>query len=167
MISSNICDRFKDIRLVVSDVDGVLTDAGMYYSEMGDEMKKFNTRDGNGIMRLQAAGIQVALITGETTKIVQRRAAKLNIEHLFQGVTDKALVLRHLQGKLGIDREETAYVGDDWNDIGVRQAVGYLFAVNDACMELQDLADMVLRRKGGEGAVREVADMILASRKKK
>jgi YrbI family 3-deoxy-D-manno-octulosonate 8-phosphate phosphatase len=165
MDTQQLTESLRRIRLFACDVDGVLTDAGMYYSERGDELKKFNTRDGNGIGRLQVAGIVVAFITGETTAIVERRAAKLKVEHLFQGVTDKARVLRHLQDRLGIAPEETAYVGDDWNDLGVRDAVGVLFAVNDACQELCQIADFILLRKGGEGAVREAADMILAARK--
>lgn len=156
--------RLHAIRLVVTDVDGVLTDAGMYYSEQGDELKKFNTRDGNGIGRLHAAGLRVAIVTGETTRIVARRAAKLRVKHVYQGVADKAVVLEELQQELDVKPEEIAYVGDDLNDMPVRHHVGLLFVVADACKPLREAADVVLERKGGEGAVREVADLILSTR---
>ena len=119
---------FKELKLFATDVDGVLTDAGMYYGESGEELKKFNTRDGMGIKLLQAEGVIIAIITGEHTKIVTRRAKKLGIAEVFQGATDKVAVLTHLSEKLSIPFEHMAYMGDDVNDVAALQTVGYAAA---------------------------------------
>src|SRR5207253_4317247 len=107
----------KRVRLVAMDVDGVLTDAGMYYSESGDELKKFNTRDGMGIKLLQAAGFVTAFITKEKTAIVERRGAKLAVPEVHQGVDDKLSALRSLAQKYGFTLDQVLYIGDDVNDL--------------------------------------------------
>jgi 3-deoxy-D-manno-octulosonate 8-phosphate phosphatase (KDO 8-P phosphatase) len=155
------------IRLFATDVDGVLTDAGMYYSESGDEWKKFNTRDGMGIKLLQQAGLMTAFITMEDTKLVTRRAAKLGVSEVHQGVRDKLAMLRELAARHRLSLSEIAYMGDDVNDLHALRAVGFSAAPADAVPAVRDAVTYVCRTKGGAGAVREAADMILAARASK
>ena len=157
---------FKDLKLFATDVDGVLTDAGMYYGESGEELKKFNTRDGMGIKLLQAEGVIVAIITAEQTKIVTRRAKKLGISEVFQGAKDKVSILTHLSDKLSIPFEQMAYIGDDVNDVGALQTVGYAAAPADCVDQVRQVVHYICHKNGGEGAVREVIDMILAARRR-
>ena len=153
----------KGIRLFATDVDGVLTDAGMYYTESGDELKKFNTQDGMGVKLLQGAGLLTAILTKENTAIVARRGAKLGIPEVHQGVEDKIDVLRQLAEKYGLALEEIAYIGDDVNDLEALKAVGFSAAPADGHPLVCQVVHHVCRKKGGEGAVREVADMILVA----
>ena len=157
----------KRIRLVAMDVDGVLTDAGMYYSESGEELKKFNTRDGMGIKLLQRAGLITALITMEDTKLVTRRAEKLAIPEVHQGARDKLAVMREMVARHGLTLQQVAYIGDDVNDLEVLNAVGFSAAPADALPAVRNAVDYVCRQKGGEGAVREVADLILEAKSKR
>ena len=154
----------REIRLFATDVDGVLTDAGMYYSESGDEWKKFNTRDGMGIKLLQKAGLITAIVTQERTRLVARRAEKLAIPELHQGVMDKLSVIRDMAMRHGISLRQVAYIGDDVNDIEALKAVGFSAAPADSLPQVLDIVDYVCRQKGGEGAVRELAEIILLSR---
>jgi 3-deoxy-D-manno-octulosonate 8-phosphate phosphatase (KDO 8-P phosphatase) len=151
----------KRIRLFATDVDGVLTDAGMYYSESGEELKKFNTRDGMGIKLLQRAGLITALVTQEATKLVARRGEKLAIPEVHQGVMDKLPVLRDMASRHGVTLAEVAYIGDDINDLASLRAVGFSAAPADALPPVREAVTYVCNAKGGEGAVREVAEMIL------
>ncbi|UVT17867.1 MAG: HAD-IIIA family hydrolase [Nitrospira sp.] len=150
--------------MLATDVDGVLTDAGMYYSESGDEWKKFNTRDGMGIKLLQKAGLITAIVTQERTRLVARRAEKLAIPELHQGVMDKLSVIRDMATRHGISLRQVAYIGDDVNDIEALKAVGLSAAPADGLPQVLEIVGYVCRQKGGEGAVRELADMILHSR---
>ncbi len=154
----------RKIRLFATDVDGVLTDAGMYYSESGDEWKKFNTRDGMGIKLLQKAGLITAIVTQERTRLVARRAEKLAIPEVHQGVTDKLSVIRDMARRHGISLGQIAYIGDDVNDIEVLRSVGLSAAPADGLPQVVEIVDYVCRQKGGEGAVRELAELILLSR---
>lgn len=156
----------KRIRLFATDVDGVLTDAGMYYSESGDEWKKFNTRDGMGIKLLQKAGLITAIVTQERTRLVARRAEKLAISELHQGVMDKLSVIRDMAERHGISLRHIAYIGDDVNDLEALKAVGFSATPADGLPQVQKVVDYVCRLKGGEGAVRELVEMILQSRSK-
>lgn len=151
----------RQIRLLATDVDGVLTDGGMYYAESGDEWKKFNTRDGMGIKLLQKAGLITAIVTQENTRIVARRAEKLAIPELHQGVFDKLSVIRDMATRHGISLRQVAYIGDDVNDMEALQAVGLSAAPADSLPQVLEVVDYVCRLKGGEGAVREIAEMIL------
>lgn len=148
------------------DVDGVLTDAGMYYSESGDELKKFNTRDGMGIKMLQASGFVTAFITREKTAIVERRGQKLAVPEVHQGVDDKLTVLTRLAGEYGLTLEQVAYVGDDVNDLEALRAVGFSAAPADAIPIVLQAVHYVCAKKGGEGAVRELTDLLLVARGK-
>lgn len=149
------------VRLLALDVDGVLTDGRLYFAEDGQELKTFDTQDGHGIKMLQHAGIEVAIITGRTTKLVQRRAGNLGIRHLLQGREDKLVALRELTAELDIPLDEVAYVGDDWPDLPAILAAGLGIAVANAHGELRTRADHVTALAGGRGAVREVCDLIL------
>jgi len=149
------------IRLFATDVDGVLTDGGMYYAESGDEWKKFNTRDGMGIKLLQRAGLITAIVTQERTKLVARRAEKLAIPELHQGVMDKLSCVRDMAGRHGIELSQVAYIGDDINDLEVLKAVGFSAAPADGMPCVTGVVDYICRKKGGEGAVREIIEMIL------
>jgi len=153
------------IKLFLSDVDGVMTDAGMYYTESGDEFKKFNTHDGMGFNLLAKAGIKTGIITTENTKMVERRAAKLKIDYLYQGkgFGSKLSAALEICGKEGISIKETAYIGDDINCIELLQAVGMAACPANAVQKVKDIAGIIhLEKKGGDGAVREFIDMILS-----
>ena len=163
-IQHDISERLKEIKLLATDVDGVLTDGGMYYSEHGDELKKFNTRDGMGIQLLRRAGIKVVFITSENSCLVRRRADKLEIDALYQGVTDKAAVIRELAAKHGISTQEIAYIGDDINDLSALKVAGLGFTVADGLAENKKIANYVTQAVGGGGAIREIATLILANR---
>ncbi len=155
--------RLRSVRMLAMDVDGVLTDAGMYYTESGDELKKFTTRDGMGIKLLQAAGLVTAFITREKTSIVERRGQKLAVPEVHQGVDDKLAVLTTLAKKYGLTLDKAAYIGDDVNDLEALRAVGFSAAPADAMPSVLKAVHYVCKKKGGEGAVREVADLILAA----
>ena len=151
----------SQIRLFATDVDGVLTDAGMYYAESGDEWKKFNTRDGMGIKLLQRAGIITAIVTQERTKLVARRAERLTIPELHQGVMDKLSCVREMAARHGLTLSQVAYIGDDVNDLETLKAVGFSATPADGMPQVAAAVDYICRKKGGEGAVREIIEMIL------
>ena len=151
----------SQIRLFATDVDGVLTDAGMYYAESGDEWKKFNTRDGMGIKLLQRAGIITAIVTQERTKLVARRAEKLAIPELHQGVMDKLALVSEMAARHGLTLSQVAYIGDDINDLETLKAVGFSATPADGMPQVAAAVDYICQKKGGEGAVREIIEMIL------
>lgn len=148
----------KKIKMFLTDCDGCLTDGGMYYSENGDELKKFNTKDGMGLSNIRNKGVVIGIITGENTKIVERRAEKLHINELHQGVTDKLSVVRELAKKYHVSLEEVAYVGDDVNDIPVMEQVGFPCTVNDANSKVKELAAYISSYNGGDGAIRDIIE---------
>ena len=152
----------KKIKLFAIDVDGVLTDGGMYYSEKGEVLKKFNTRDGMGIEILRKNGIIPVLITKENSKIVLQRAKKLKVKEVYISIEDKVKILKKIIEKYKLRWNEVAYMGDDINDLPVLEKVGLCFAPNDAIPEIKQIADCVTLKKGGEGALREAVDFIIA-----
>lgn len=154
----------KDLKLFATDVDGVLTDAGMYYGESGEELKKFHTRDGMGMKLLQAEGVVTAIITMENTKIVERRGIKLGIPEVFQGAKDKVEVLLILSKKYKIPLGQMAYIGDDVNDLEALKSVGYAAAPADCVEQVRKVVNYICKKRGGEGAVRELIDRILAAK---
>ncbi len=154
----------KTIRLVATDVDGVLTDGGLYYSDSGEQTKKFNVWDGLGLVLLKRAGLVTAVITMDQAPLVNVRAAKLGITEIHQGVGDKLAVLHELASKYGIRLEEIAYMGDDVPDLPALLAAGFSAAPANARDSVRKKVRYVCKAKGGEGAVREVADLILAAR---
>lgn len=157
-------EKKKQIKLFLCDVDGTLTDGGMYYSENGDELKKFNTRDGMGFQRLREAGIKTGIITSEDTQIVENRARKLNVDFLYQGKRDggKLAVAQEICTRMGIKLDEVAYIGDDVNCVELLEAIGVKACPADACEEVKAIAGIhVMSRKGGDGCVREFIEYIL------
>jgi 3-deoxy-D-manno-octulosonate 8-phosphate phosphatase (KDO 8-P phosphatase) len=159
--------RARRVRLVLTDVDGTLTDAGVYYSERGEELKRFSLRDGMGVELLAKRGVATAFITRETSAIVAARAKKLRIEHCVMGAQDKLAALRDLEANTGIGRREMAYIGDDVNDVEVLRAVGeqgLAAAPNDAAQPAKDIAHKITNALGGHGAFRELADFVLSLR---
>jgi YrbI family 3-deoxy-D-manno-octulosonate 8-phosphate phosphatase len=153
------------VRLLCVDVDGVLTDAGMYYGPDGEVLKKFNTRDGMGVARVREVGVAVAIISGEDSAIVHARAAKLKIDDVFCGATNKRLAVEELCSRHGLELAEVAFIGDDLNDLPALECVGLPCAVADAAEPVQQVARYVTSRRGGDGAVREVCEMLIAARK--
>lgn len=137
----------------------------MYYSENGDELKKFNTRDAVGLRLLQEAGIKVGIFTSENTQIVARRAKKIGVDVLRQGCKDKAADLDALLEELNLTPSQVAFIGDDINDLGILKKVGFAITPADGRPENKNLAHYICQAKGGEGAVREVAEVILHSKK--
>lgn len=151
------------IKLLLLDVDGILTDGRLYFSNSGEESKAFHSLDGHGIKMLMRAGVAVGIITGRTSNIVSKRASDLGIEILYQGREDKIDVLREISTTEDIDLSSIAYAGDDLPDLPVLQAVGLSFSVPGAHSDVKEAVDAVATRGGGEGAVREITDFILAS----
>ena len=154
----------KRIRALVLDVDGVLTDGGMYYGPAGEGLKRFHVKDGMGLRLVLEAGIAVALISGEASEILRRRAEKLRIPDVFVGVEDKLTTLEGFLASRKIALEDVAYVGDDVNDLPPMGKVGLPVAVADAVPQVRKAARWVTSRRGGDAAVREVCDAILAAR---
>jgi N-acylneuraminate cytidylyltransferase len=155
--------RAAKVRLLCVDVDGVLTDAGMYYGPDGEVLKKFNTRDGMGLQRVREAGIAVAIISSEDSAIVHARAAKLKIDDVFIGAHNKRAAVDELCVKHGLTTEQVAFVGDDLNDLPALECVGLACAVADAAEPVQQIAHYVAKRRGGDGAVREICELLIAA----
>ena len=157
--------RWSAVRALVTDVDGVLTDGGLYYAESGDELKRFDVRDGQGLVLLREAGLHVAIVTRKQSTIVTRRARDLGITEVHQNVTDKAAAVRDLLARHAIAPRDAAYVGDDLGDLPALRAVGLPIAVKEAVPEVRRAAHYVTKAGGGHGALREITTLILAARK--
>jgi YrbI family 3-deoxy-D-manno-octulosonate 8-phosphate phosphatase len=154
------------IKLLLTDVDGVLTDAGMYYSEAGDELKKFNTHDGMGLQLIRAKGIKTGIITSEDTKLVERRFQKLKLDYLYQGKREggKLASVKEICEKEGIALSEVAYIGDDVNCFELLSSVGMAACPADALDAIKNIPGIIqMKKKGGEGCVREFVEMIMNS----
>ncbi len=147
-------------KLIITDIDGVWTDGGMYYDQTGNEWKKFNTSDSAGVLLCKKLGIAVAVITGEKTEIVKRRATKLKIDHFFDGVNDKVAVATQLIEKLNLKFDEVAYIGDDLLDIKLLKLVGISGTPANGIEYIKSLAQIITEKKGGEGAFREFVEAI-------
>lgn len=156
---------FNNIKALVMDCDGVLTDTKMYYNHTGEEMKVFSTRDGMGLGQLKKHGFKLGIISGEKNGIVESRAKKLGIEQLYLGSNEKDRDIKHFASVNNIELEQIAYIGDDINDLTVIDLVGISFAPRDAIKVVKDKVNVVLENCGGNGAVREVCDIILGSSK--
>ncbi|MEA3362724.1 MAG: HAD-IIIA family hydrolase [Thermodesulfobacteriota bacterium] len=149
------------IKLLLLDVDGVLTDGRIIYDNHGNELKAFDVKDGHGLKLLQRAGIQVGIITGRSSEIVSRRAKELGIEILYQGALQKLEPYVEILSNLGLTDDQVAYVGDDVIDLPILRRVGFSATVADAAPDVLPLVDYVSSRSGGCGAVREICDMLL------
>jgi len=175
IIAEYYMDKYHDIKkktkfdvlLFITDVDGVLTDAGMYYTESGDELKKFNTHDGMGIQLLRENGIKTAIITSEKTCLVEKRAKKLKIDYLFQGINNKTDIAREICEKEKLSMNNIAYIGDDINDYDLLTTCGIAACPADAVEMIKSIPGIIhLKQKGGHGAVREFCEVILKEKRK-
>jgi 3-deoxy-D-manno-octulosonate 8-phosphate phosphatase (KDO 8-P phosphatase) len=156
--------RLAGLQVVVLDVDGVLTDGGLWHGQEGELIKRFDVRDGLGIRLLQHAGLEVAFLSGGRGGATEVRAQQLGIRHCLVGARDKPAALAGLCQQLGVEPDQIVFVGDDVNDLAAQGAVGLLVATADAAEPLRRRADAVLRRRGGHGAVRELAERLLQAR---
>lgn len=158
-------EKAHPIRLLLTDCDGVLTDGSVYYSERGEEMKRFSIRDGMGVERLrELGGVEVGIITGERSLPLQRRAEKLAITELHLGARDKVAVFEEILARRGLSPREVAYIGDDTNDVEVMRRVGLSACPADAVHFAREVADYVCPSKGGQGAFRDLAELIIAAK---
>lgn len=149
------------IKLILTDIDGVWTDGGMYYDERGNELKKFHTYDSAGVLLAHACNVPVGILTSENTQIVERRAKKLKIDYLYQGVKNKLEQALVICRELNIDIKEVAYIGDDLGDIRLLKAVGYAGVPSSASDYIRELANVPLNKMGGEGVFREFVEKLL------
>ena len=153
--------KARGIRVAVFDVDGVLTDGGLYYADSGEELKRFNVRDGQGLRMLADSGVTPAIITSRSSRCVAERARNLGIEHLYQGVSDKRTAFQELLGRCGVEASACAYSGDDLVDLPVMRRCGLAVTVPGAPAQVRRQAHVVTRARGGDGAVREICELIL------
>ncbi|MEA5137825.1 KdsC family phosphatase [Arcicella rigui] len=160
----SVHEKAKHIKLLITDCDGVLTDAGVYYGENGEVLKKFNIRDGMGVERLRKlVNVETAIITGEVSPSVAKRAEKLKITELHLGIKDKLAVLVQIMVNRNLTKNNIAYIGDDVNDIEIMQNVGLTACPSDAISFTKEVADYICENKGGEGCFREFAELIIAA----
>jgi 3-deoxy-D-manno-octulosonate 8-phosphate phosphatase (KDO 8-P phosphatase) len=159
--------KAKKIKLLLLDVDGVLTDGSIILDNQGNELKAFHVRDGHGIKLAQRAGIVIGIITGRKAEVVSVRARELGIGEVHQGALEKIGVYEALLKKYGLRDDETAFIGDDIVDVGILKRVGFAVTVADCDPAVKPYADVITHAKGGRGAVREVINLLLASRGKK
>lgn len=164
-LKNNLIQKCKNIKLVITDVDGVLTDGGMYYSSKGESLKKFNTRDSMGMELLRKINIPTVLMTRENSIIVKKRALKMKTD-LYMKIQNKKEYLDIICKKHKIKSNNIAYIGDDINDLEIMKSIGISAAPNDAVEEIKLISDYVCKLKGGEGAFREFANFIYNSNKK-
>ena len=149
------------IKLVLLDVDGTLTNGGIYRGNNGEELKRFNVKDGYAIVNAQKLGIEFGIITGRKSELVEIRSNELKIKYLYQGISEKTVILKEIMQKTGLKKEEIAYMGDDLNDILIMKQSGLTGAPKDAADEVIQIADFVSEKNGGSGAVREFVEYIL------
>jgi len=159
-------ERASHVRMLVLDVDGVLTDGKLYFDHAGNEMKAFNTRDGMGMKALQRVGIEVAVITGRKSAAVAQRMTQLGIRHVYQGREDKLDAFLELLEVTGLDAQQICFAGDDWIDLPVLLRAGLAVSVADAEERVKQQAHWITGRNGGDGAVREICNLILMAQEK-
>ncbi len=160
-MKNNILNKCKKIKIVLTDVDGVLTDGGMYYTDKGDIMKKFFVRDGMGVTLLRKKNIPTIIVTKEKTKIVREWAKRMKIEKVFDGVIQKELILDKICEKYNVTPSQIAYIGDDVNDVELLKKVGLSLAPIDCVNEVKKEVDYICKKNSGQGVFRELADMIV------
>ncbi|HCI13840.1 MAG: phenylphosphate carboxylase subunit delta [Gallionellales bacterium GWA2_60_142] len=158
-----LTSRAKLIRLMAFDVDGVMTDGGLYLSDSGEEFKRFNSLDGHGVKMLRASGVEVAIITGRSSRCVELRAQNLGIQHVYQGVERKLDAMVDLLNKLKLSRDAAAYMGDDVVDLCVMRHVGFSISVPESPQLVREHSDYVTQRAGGHGAVREACELLMSA----
>ncbi len=159
--NKKMAKKLRLIRMVLLDVDGVLTDGGIYYSATGAEMKRFNAHDGYGVVRAHEHGLTVGIISGRQTPVVEIRAKEMGIVDVMQGASDKVAAMEELRQRHGVELNEIAFIGDDLFDLPLLNAVGFSAAPANALQEVRKAVDYVTRATGGNGAVRELLDLII------
>ncbi|MCB2180784.1 MAG: HAD-IIIA family hydrolase [Desulfobulbaceae bacterium] len=157
----NCLPKAKEVKLLLLDVDGILTDGSISYTDEGIEVKTFSARDGFGINILRKAGVEVGLITARSSKALERRVEDLKLTHVYQGKRRKIVVFEQIIDELGLSPQEVAYMGDDWLDLALLRRVGFAATAADATPEVKEVVDYVARRNGGQGAVREICELII------
>lgn len=158
-----LAQRIQAIRLIAFDVDGILTDGGLYLTDSGEEFKRFNSLDGHGLKMLKASGVELAIITGRTSRCVELRAKNLGITRLYQGVEDKWGTMQKLLAELNLAAEAAAFMGDDVVDLPVMRRMGFSVTVPNSPQVVRDHAHYLTRREGGHGAVREACELIMSA----
>lgn len=166
MLSEELRDKMRRIRILILDVDGVLTDGGIFIDDEGRETKRFDVRDGHGLKMLMRCDVEVILLTGRTSKVVEHRALDLGIKEVYQGVWNKLEVFEDISRKKNISREEIAFVGDDLVDVPVLKRAGFSASVADAAEDVKRVVDYIAEQPGGKGAVREICEIILKAKGK-
>ena len=151
----------KNIKILLTDVDGVLTDGGMYYNSKGDFMKKFHARDGMGVTLLRKKGIPTIIVTKEKTDIVRKWASKMKIAKIFDGIQNKEKIVDEICKKYKVAASQIGYIGDDVNDIELLKKVGFSATPKDGIIEVRKIVDYICKKNGGEGAFREIADLLI------
>ena len=154
--------KIKKIKLIATDVDGVLTDGGMYYSSKGDVLKKFHARDGMAVSILKKNTIPTVIITKEKNQIVKKWSSKMNIDKLFDGVKNKEKVVSKLCKSYGLSENNIAYIGDDVNDLEILKKTGFAATPKDGNLEVKKIVDYICKNRGGEGVLREICDLIIS-----
>lgn len=171
MMNKNLAAKleacFAQVKLLALDVDGVLTDGGLYYSSSGEELKKFNVKDGQGIKLIMQAGIEVVIISANNSTATLHRAKKLGIKRAFVGIENKLATLKQICAELNLSLTQVAYIGDDLNDLPILQSVGCPLTVADAMPENKTQALYVTQLSGGQGAVREICSLLLQVKSKR
>lgn len=160
-MNDDILQRARAVRMIIFDVDGVLTDGSLFYDDRGEEYKAFNSRDGHGIKMLRASGVDTGIITGRTSNIVLHRARNLGIDHIFQGADDKLAAYGELLARVGLEPNQIAYMGDDVVDLPVMNRCGLAITVPDAPEEVKSRCQLVTRAQAGRGAAREACELIM------
>ena len=158
-----LAKRLQNIRLIAFDIDGILTDGGLYLTDSGEEFKRFNSLDGHGMKMLKASGVELAIITGRTSRCVELRAKNLGIARLYQGVEDKWGAMQALLKELNLPADAAAYMGDDVMDLPVMRRVGLSITVPNSPQLVRDHAHYLTQREGGHGAVRETCELIMSA----
>lgn len=161
-MDTSLISKIKNIRCLICDVDGVMTDGRLYYDNHGNELKTFHVHDGVGLKLLMSVGIEVAVITTSISDLIDHRMKHLGIKHYYKGQVNKQFAYEQLQSKLDLNHEQFSYIGDDLPDLPIIQQVGLGVTVADARPQVKEHADFITENRGGEGAIRELCDMILS-----
>ena len=161
-MNQKLKEKIKKIKLIVTDVDGVLTDGGMYYSSKGDTLKKFHVIDGMAVSILKRNTIPTVIITKERNQIVKQWSAKMNIDKLFDGIKNKEKIIPKLCKSYGLSENNIAYIGDDVNDLEILKKTGFAATPKDGNMEVKKIVDYICKNRGGEGVLREICDLIIS-----
>lgn len=154
-------EQLKTVKLLSLDVDGILTDGGLYYTETGDELRKFNVKDGMGMKNARAAGVELCIISASTTNAIQERGKRLGLTHVYTGAKNKIDILQKICEELNISLDNVAHMGDDLNDIPIMEKIGTPITVGDAMEEVKRKTVYITQKNGGQGAVREICDLLV------